>query len=198
MRHSFSLFSLAFILFTGLNGCINLGPDYQRPDLDIEIPESYQNDRSEQTVGPVIEDRWWQDFGDPELDVLVEEVLKRNWDLKQAAARIIAARAQYVQVSADRWPQVGFNYDWDKRRFGGVNVGRGQTITTQPKLPKRHGMIFWLMRKTAEPWPRPWWLKPSICICRLRRRNADCKSPIRALKPLSAVCNLSRPATDAV
>ena len=86
MRPSFFLFSLAFILFTGVNGCINLGPDYQRPNLDIEIPESYQNDRSEQTFSLDIEDRWWKDFGDPEIDVLVEEVLKRNWDLKQAGS----------------------------------------------------------------------------------------------------------------
>jgi multidrug efflux system outer membrane protein len=135
MKHWICLFSLALILFTGLIGCINLGPDYQRPDLDIEIPESYQNDQSEQTANPVIADRWWQDFGDAELNVLVEAVLKRNWDLKQAAARIIEARSQYVQVSADRWPQVGFDYDWDKRRFGGVNIGRGQTITT-------HQLIF--------------------------------------------------------
>ena len=130
MRPSFFLFSLAFILFTGVNGCINLGPDYQRPNLNIEIPESYQNDRSEQTFSLDIEDRWWKDFGDPEIDVLVEEVLKRNWDLKQAAARVIEARAEYVQVSADRWPQVGLDYDWEKRRFGGVNVGSGKTITT--------------------------------------------------------------------
>jgi multidrug efflux system outer membrane protein len=130
MKHWIFLFSLTFILGTGLAGCINLGPDYQRPDLDIEIPESYQNDRTEQTANPFIADRWWQDFGDAELDVLVEEVLKRNWDLKQAAARIMEVRAQYVQVSADRWPQVGLDYDWDKHRFGGVNVSRGQTITT--------------------------------------------------------------------
>ena len=135
MRPSLFLFSLTFTLFTGLNGCINLGPDYERPDLNIKIPESYQNDRSEQTLSLDIEDRWWQDFDDPELDVLVEEVLKRNWDLKQAAARIIEARAEYVQVSADRWPQVGLDYDWTKRRFGGVNVGRGETITT-------HQLIF--------------------------------------------------------
>jgi multidrug efflux system outer membrane protein len=135
MKLSLFLFSLAFILFTGLSGCINLGPDYQRPDLDIEIPESFQNDRSEQTLSPVIEDQWWKDFGDPELDQLVEEVLIRNWDLKQAAARIIEARAEYVQVSADRWPQVNLDYDWDKRRFGGVNVGRGETITT-------HQLVF--------------------------------------------------------
>jgi outer membrane protein TolC len=130
MKHWICLFSLTLILFAGLTGCINLGPDYQRPDLDIEIPESYENDQTEPTANPVIADRWWQDFGDAELNALVEEVLKRNWDLKQAAARIMEVRAQYVQVSADRWPQVGLDYDWDKHRFGGVNVSRGQTITT--------------------------------------------------------------------
>ncbi len=144
MKHRIFLFSLTLILFTGLTGCINLGPDYQRPDLDLEIPESYQNDQTEQTANPVIADRWWQDFGETELDVLVEEVLNRNWDLKQAAARIIETRAQYVQVSADRWPQVGLDYDWDKRRFGGVNVGRGQTITThQLTFPALFEIDLW-------------------------------------------------------
>ncbi len=50
--------------------------------------------------------------------------------MKQATARILESRTQYVQVSADRWPQVGLDYNWDKRRFGGVNIGRGRTITT--------------------------------------------------------------------
>ena len=91
------LVGLTLILSTGLTGCINLGPDYQRPDLDLEIPDSYQNDPAEQTAASVIAHRWWQDFGDAELNVLVEEVLKRNWDLKQAAARIIEARADCGQ-----------------------------------------------------------------------------------------------------
>ena len=144
MRPWIFLFGLTLILFAGLTGCINLGPDYQRPDLDLEIPDSYQNDPAEQTAASVIADRWWQDFGDAELNVLVEEVLKRNWDLKQAAARIIEARAQYVQVSADRWPQVGFDYDWAKRRFGGVNVGRGETITThQLTFPALFEIDLW-------------------------------------------------------
>jgi multidrug efflux system outer membrane protein len=144
MRPRIFLFGLTLILFAGLTGCINLGPDYQRPDLDLEIPGSFQNDADEQTAGAAIADRWWQDFGDAELNVLVEEVLKRNWDLKQAAARIIEARAQYVQVSADRWPQVGFDYDWDKRRFGGVNIGRGETITTHRlTLPALFEIDLW-------------------------------------------------------
>jgi multidrug efflux system outer membrane protein len=115
---------MAFILFTGLNGCINLGPDYQRPELGVKIPGSYQNDRSEPALNPVIEDRWWQDFEDPELNELVEEVLKRNWDLKQAAARILESRAQFVQVRSDR--------------------GRGRTITThQLNFPALFEIDLW-------------------------------------------------------
>ncbi len=122
--------SAACIFVIGIIGCINLGPNYQRPDLGIELPESYQSDTVEITAEAVIVDRWWQDFNDQELNQLVEEMLQRNWDLKQAAARILEARARYVQVGADRWPQVDFDYDWDTRRFGGVNVGSGRTITT--------------------------------------------------------------------
>ena len=144
MRPWIFLFGVTLILFIGLTGCINLGPDYQRPDLNIEIPESYENDQTEPAANPVIADRWWQDFGDAELNVLVEEVLKRNWDLKQAAARIIEARARYVQVSADRWPQVGFDYDWDKRHSGAGNLGRGETITThQLTFPALFEIDLW-------------------------------------------------------
>jgi multidrug efflux system outer membrane protein len=144
MKKWILLFSLTSIMFTGLTGCINLGPDYQRPDLDIEIPESYQNDPTQQTARPIVEDRWWQDFGDPELNQLVEEVLARNWDVKQTAARILEARARYVQVSADRWPQVDFDYRWDKRRVGGISVGRGETITThQVSFPALFEIDLW-------------------------------------------------------
>jgi multidrug efflux system outer membrane protein len=130
MMRRFFMISTVGIMLSGLVGCINLGPDYQRPDVNVEIPEFFQNDSIKSAADAVIADRWWQDFNDPELNRLVEEVLLYNWDLKQAAARILEARAQFVQVSADRWPQVDFDYRWDKRRFGGVNVGRGRTITT--------------------------------------------------------------------
>jgi len=144
MRHWIFICSLTLILTTGLTGCINLGPDYQRPDLDIEIPESYQNEPTERTANALIGDRWWQDFGDAELNRLVEEVLERNWDLKQAAARIIEARARYVQVSADRWPQAGFDYDWDKRHSGAANFGRGETNTThQLTFPALFEIDLW-------------------------------------------------------
>ncbi len=130
MMRRYFLISTLGIMLAGLIGCINLGPHYQRPDINLEVPEHFQKDSIKSTADAVITDRWWEDFNDPELNRLVGAVLVYNWDLKQAAARILEARAQFVQVSADRWPQVNFDYDWDKRRFGGVNVGRGRTITT--------------------------------------------------------------------
>ena len=130
MRRHYFLIATLGLLLAGPIGCINLGPDYQRPDVNIDIPEFFQGDSTKSTTEEVIGDRWWEDFNDPELNQMVKEVLLYNWDLKQAAARILEARALYVQVSADRWPQVDVDYDWDKRRFGGVNVGRGRTITT--------------------------------------------------------------------
>ncbi|MGD8493685.1 MAG: efflux transporter outer membrane subunit [Desulfobacterales bacterium] len=130
MMRRYLLISAVGFLLGGLIGCINLGPHYQHPDVNIEIPKYYQSDSIKSSTDAMITDRWWQDFNDPELNRLVEAVLQHNWDLKQAAARILEARAQYVQVGADRWPQVNFDYDWNKRRFGGVNVGRGETITT--------------------------------------------------------------------
>lgn len=144
MKGWFFLLILAFLLFTGPSGCINLGPDYQRPELGVKIPESYQNDLSEPAFKPVIEDRWWRDFDDPELNELVEEVLKRNWDLKQATARILESRAQYVQVSADRWPQAGLDYDWRKSHTVGNIIGRGSTTTThQLTFPALFEIDLW-------------------------------------------------------
>ena len=132
------------VLLNTLIGCINLGPHYQRPDVNIDMPEFFQNDMVKSDVDAAIADRWWLDFNDPELNRLVDEVLVYNWDLKQAAARIMEARAQFVQVSADRWPQVNVDYDWEKRRFGGVNVGRGRTITThQLTFPALFEIDLW-------------------------------------------------------
>jgi len=130
MMRRYFLISAIVMMLGGLVGCINLGPHYQRPDVNVQIPEFYQSDAVKSDGDAVMTDRWWHDFNDPELNRLVEAVLRYNWDLKQAAARILEARAQYVQISADRWPQVNFDYDWDQRHFGGVNVGRGRTITT--------------------------------------------------------------------
>jgi multidrug efflux system outer membrane protein len=73
-------------------------------------------------------DRWWEVFGDAELNLLVEEVLRNNWDIKQAAARVLEARARYVQVRSDRFPSVGISGTKDRRRISGGGFRSGSVI----------------------------------------------------------------------
>ncbi|MGD9139054.1 MAG: efflux transporter outer membrane subunit, partial [Desulfobacterales bacterium] len=110
-----------------LSGCINLGPDYSRPELGIETPRSYQYEPADADIR-VLMDRWWEVFGDAELNLLVEEVLRNNWDIKQAAARVLEARARYVQVRSDRFPSVGISGTKDRRRISGGGFRSGSVI----------------------------------------------------------------------
>jgi multidrug efflux system outer membrane protein len=109
---------MALTAYVLLCGCINLGPEYRRPDLGIQIPESYESEPTEKQP-LVVEDRWWKIFQDRELDQLVENALKHNWDIKQAAARIMEVRARYVQVRSDRFPEMDVGGVWDRRQVDG-------------------------------------------------------------------------------
>lgn len=118
MKGRFFYCALALTTYFFLYGCINLGPDYQRPDLGIQVPESYEFEPAEKQ--PLeIADRWWEIFDDKELDQLVEDALKYNWDIKQAAARILEVRARYVQVRSNRFPAVDVGGLKDRRQVNG-------------------------------------------------------------------------------
>lgn len=57
--------------------------------------------------------RWWQSFGDPVLDSLVEQALKDNLDIRIAAARVerflgqlSTTRSQFSPRSGTVWMSV--------------------------------------------------------------------------------------------
>jgi len=119
----------ALIISFFLYGCINLGPDYAQPDLGVQTPTSYEYAPTE-TELLVAGDRWWEVFGDSEINQLVDEVLKNNWDIKQAAARILETRYQYVQVRAGRFPSADFNGNLARRQIGGGSLGSSTIVNT--------------------------------------------------------------------
>jgi multidrug efflux system outer membrane protein len=82
-----------------------LGEPYQRPEL--EVPAGFRI-AVEET--PQADDRqWWQGFGDPVLDGLVEEALRNNEDLRVAAARVDEFHGAMMQVRAGLVPGVGYS-----------------------------------------------------------------------------------------
>ena len=84
-----------------LSGCM-IGPDYQRPEL--EVPAQF--------IGTVEEGEslanlgWWELFQDPQLDELVRVALEQNRDLRAAVARVEEARALLGVTRADQFPAV--------------------------------------------------------------------------------------------
>ncbi len=91
-----------------LAGCA-VGPDYQRPDARLQLPEQYVAGAAPVAASPAIASNWWTLFGDPQLDELVRRALAGSPDALIAAARIEEADALLRQVDAALLPQVDGN-----------------------------------------------------------------------------------------
>ncbi|MGD8860396.1 MAG: efflux transporter outer membrane subunit [Myxococcales bacterium] len=79
------------------------------PQAPVELPETYGGEQTAQAPKPGGEadadpGRWWQQFGDPELNRLVSAALEGNFDLQGAWARLAQANAMADQAGAPRWP----------------------------------------------------------------------------------------------
>jgi NodT family efflux transporter outer membrane factor (OMF) lipoprotein len=72
------------------------------PAPPVEVPASYGEGAS---TAPMPE-RWWRDFGDPQLNQLVESGIDGNLQVRAAWARLRQARALARQAGSARWPQV--------------------------------------------------------------------------------------------
>ncbi len=125
MRPALFLICVTLAAFLVSAGCLKMGPDFRRPDTGVKTPTSYQHAPSESAT-PMPGDRWWRVFNDPVLDRLVEDVLKNNWDIKGATAKILEVRSQFVQARADRFPTVDFQ--------GQVQRDRRTVEVTSPSI----------------------------------------------------------------
>jgi multidrug efflux system outer membrane protein len=103
---SYRLAPLALALL--LAGCATALPGLPAQPLP---PAQFKEAAARWTTTPPAEaqDRgnWWQAFGDPALDELVERAALHNTEVHLAAARLAQARALVRAANADRLPWVG-------------------------------------------------------------------------------------------
>lgn len=97
--------ALAAVLTAGLCACSTVGPDYVQPDLCIPQQWSAAQGPSHPAQG-LAQNRWWQAFGDPVLDRLIDEADRSSLDLAQAQARVRQARAAWLTAGAARLPNI--------------------------------------------------------------------------------------------
>jgi NodT family efflux transporter outer membrane factor (OMF) lipoprotein len=71
---------------------------------------------------PQIPERWWQAFGDAQLDRLVERTLAQNPQLAEALARVRAAQAQTDAARAGRLPAFALDATETRQRFSARDI----------------------------------------------------------------------------
>jgi multidrug efflux system outer membrane protein len=110
------LFVVLFvILAAGLAGC-TVGPNYKRPS--VAVPPAY---RTPEPVPPAQAAshatlRWFEIFKDDQLQNLIRTALQQNYDLRDAVARVEAARASLGITRSEQFPNFAAS--------GGVEINR--------------------------------------------------------------------------
>ncbi len=95
---SFILASLSTFIFFSCT----LGPDYERPELDIPV-DFYEPTISAESIANV---EWWQLFKDKELQSLIITALGENKDIRLAIARIDEANELVDIVRSQQFPTI--------------------------------------------------------------------------------------------
>ncbi len=111
-----------------LSGCA-LGPDYKRPPV-VE-PATFRGQATGE-ASSLADAPWWDVFQDPMLKYLIEEALRRNYDIKIATARVQEARALLGVARADFYPSLdyGAGAARSNARAGALGLPGGQAPTT--------------------------------------------------------------------
>ncbi|ADK85545.1 RND efflux system, outer membrane lipoprotein, NodT family [Desulfarculus baarsii DSM 2075] len=139
------------LVVLGLNaGCMKLGPDYQRPEPPAKIPAAYDQAANQSAIAIAQPDRWWEAFGDPELNRLVELAVARNLDLAKATARVQELQALFSQSRAERYPQISASGTGQRQRAksmsleqGGISVGAVETDSYNLAVAASYEVDLW-------------------------------------------------------
>ena len=118
----------SLMLAAGFTGCA-MGPDFKTPATPAVTPKTFQHAGLERYVK---QDRWWSEFGDPELDKLVEQALSRNWNLKLATAKVLEVQALFTSAQAQRYPSLDLTAGANKNQS--VETRSGDRITENYNL----------------------------------------------------------------
>ena len=109
-------------------GC-TVGPDYVRPGVDS--PTAWRIDYPK--AAEVANTKWWEQFGDPVLNGLIESALRENRDIRIAAARVDQFLGALATTQSQALPQLGYSADVSRTRASRVS---------QPPLPPNADPYF--------------------------------------------------------
>src|ERR1700712_201380 len=114
-----------------LGGC---APTIHLPAADTSLPPAFEVAPARADAATITLDRWWNQFGDPQLASLVGTALDRSTTARLAYARIAEARAVRNQARASTLPSgnlTGDAIEQGGRRLGGNGIDQDANTAFQ-------------------------------------------------------------------
>ena len=104
--HAMGSRAIAALAAMAAAGC-TVGPDYVRPEVDT--PAAWRIDFPK--AAEVANTKWWEQFGDPVLNDLIETALRENQDVRIAAARVDQFVGALATTRSQFFPQLVYGAD---------------------------------------------------------------------------------------
>ena len=95
-----------------LNACTGNPPAV---DSGIAAPAAWQY--AERDAAQVTNQRWWTQFGSPQLNRLIDQARRDSYDVGAAMARVRQAQASAVIAGAPLLPEVNFNLSASRQKL---------------------------------------------------------------------------------
>jgi outer membrane protein, multidrug efflux system len=119
-----------------------VGPDYQRPPVDL--PNAYRGATAVGMPAPSVGDlAWWELFQDPALQDLIRGALAANHDLQVAVTRILQAEAQVTVARSQLYPTVNADVAAPYGRITGAQGNRPPNVPREVFAPLGGASISW-------------------------------------------------------
>src|SRR5262245_12684865 len=113
MKRQLLMVTVASSLFTGCT----VGPDYRRPALTPpEVFRGSGDNTSPTDLTSLADLKWFEVFKDERLQEMIRTALVQNYDLREAIARVDAARANLGITRADQFPTIDASVDLTTQR----------------------------------------------------------------------------------
>jgi len=110
-------------------GACRVAPEYEEPAVEVPPAWSPESDVAASAEPP---ERWWQSFGDPELDSLVARAVGANLDLALARARVREARASRDVIAGERLPEIDAHAAFTRSQSS-ANTVQGSLTGSSPR-----------------------------------------------------------------
>ncbi len=100
------------LIILTLSACA-LGKDYKRPKIDT--PEKFRF--SEKDATAIADSAWWKTFGDANLDSIIDEAVKNNYDVRVAEARVEEYMGKLKTTRSFLFPQIGGTAAGERQKY---------------------------------------------------------------------------------